>query len=181
MSDPSIDRRAVEIVPYDPAWPGVAAAEAARLAEALGATAVVIHHIGSTSVPGLSAKPTIDLMPLVTDLDAVDAARPRVEALGYQWRGEFFLPGRRYCPKDDAAGNRLFNVHIYRQDNPGVPRHLAFRDYLRAHPTEAAAYEAEKRRAAALHPDDTLAYNAEKNDWIQACEARALAWWRPER
>ena len=74
-------------------------------------------------------------------------------------------------------GKRPFNVHCYEQTNPEVTRHLAFRDYLRAHPEIAREYEAEKIRAAKLQPDDVLLYNDAKNDWIKAVEKRALAWY----
>jgi GrpB-like predicted nucleotidyltransferase (UPF0157 family) len=87
------------------------------------------------------------------------------------------LPGRRYCRKNDPdTGKRQFQLHCYAVGWPEIARHLAFRDYLRAHPEKAKAYEAEKIRAAALHPDNTLDYNAEKNDWIKATEIAALAW-----
>jgi len=136
----------VVLAAYDPAWPQMAAQHAARLA-VLGRTLVAVHHIGSTSVPGLAAKPIIDLMPLVTSLAALDAERGRLEALGYVWHGEFGIAGRRYCTLCDAAGNRLAHVHFFSADSPDVERHIAFRDYLRAHPATARAYGREKRRA----------------------------------
>jgi len=152
---------------------------AARRAEelrALGATLVAVHHIGSTSVPGLEAKPIIDLMPLVTSLADLDRDRGPVEALGYRWHGELGIAGRRYCTLEDAGGRRLVQLHFFAGDSPQVRRHIAFRDYLRAHPEAAAAYAAEKRRARDLHPDDTHAYTDEKDAWIRRTEAAALAW-----
>jgi GrpB-like predicted nucleotidyltransferase (UPF0157 family) len=74
-------------------------------------------------------------------------------------------------------GKRVFNVHCYEESNPEITRHLAFRDYLRACPDIAKAYEAEKVRAAATCPDDVLAYNDQKNAWIKETERRALQWY----
>lgn len=142
----------------------------------LGSTLVTVHHIGSTSVPGLAAKPIIDLMPLVTSLAALDAERGRLEALGYDWHGEFGIAGRRYCTLCDAAGIRLVHAHFFSADSPEVERHIAFRDYLRAHQAAARAYEQEKRRARELHPEDSHAYTGEKTTWVRETETRALAW-----
>lgn len=69
----------------------------------------------------------------------------RVEALGYGWHGELGIPGRRYCTLNNAAGHRIVQDHVYEVHSPHVARHLAFRDYLRAHPEVASAYEREKR------------------------------------
>jgi GrpB-like predicted nucleotidyltransferase (UPF0157 family) len=164
----------VILAAYDPEWPRLAARQAERL-RVLGPTLVAVHHIGSTSVPGLAAKPIIDLMPLVTSLADLDRDRGLVEALGYEWHGELGIAGRRYCALSDAGGRRLVQLQFFSADSPQVRRHIAFRDYLRAHP-EAAAYEAEKRRARDLHPDDTHAYTDEKDAWIRRTEATALAW-----
>jgi GrpB-like predicted nucleotidyltransferase (UPF0157 family) len=137
-----------------------------------------VHHIGSTAIPGIKAKPIVDLIPLVTDITQLDAAAAKLEALRYAYCGEFGIAGRRYCRlTDPLTGKRMFQLHCYEPSAAEFPRHLAFRDYLRAHPDVAWQYEAEKVRAAALHPDDTLAYNAEKNDWIARVQREALAWW----
>jgi GrpB-like predicted nucleotidyltransferase (UPF0157 family) len=160
---------------YDPRWPQLAAAHAERL-KALGPLVEAIHHIGSTSVPGLTAKPIIDLLPVVSDLAELDARRSEVEALGYEWHGDYGIEGRRFCTCSDAAGGRLANVHFFAANSPGVARHLAFRDYLRAHPEAARAYEREKRRARALHPDNSHDYTDEKAAFVKAMESEALAW-----
>jgi GrpB-like predicted nucleotidyltransferase (UPF0157 family) len=168
----------VELVPHSPRWAEMAAAETRALKGALGDVLVRVEHIGSTSIPGIMAKPIVDLIPIVKSVEVLDGALPRVTALGYECLGEFGLAGRRYCRRNDpATGKRQFQLHCYAEDSPEIARHLAFRDYLRAHPAKAKEYEAEKIRAAALYPDNTLDYNAEKNDWIKATESVALRWW----
>jgi GrpB-like predicted nucleotidyltransferase (UPF0157 family) len=172
-----VDTIPVELVPHSPLWAGMAASEARRLESALGDVLLTVHHIGSTSIPTIMAKPIVDMIPIVTNLAALDAAMPRIVALGYKALGEFGIPGRRYCHwTNPATGKRQFQLHCFEAGSPQIARHLAFRDYLRAHPDKAREYEAEKIRAAALHPDNTLDYNAEKNDWIKATEIAALAW-----
>ena len=172
------ERRSVELVPHDPVWADVARAEAERLKRVLGRVLVQVHHIGSTAIPGIRAKPIVDLLPIVGRLEDLDARADTVKALGYDWRGEFGIPGRRYCSLDDAAGKRIVHGHFFATDSDEIEPNLAFRDYLRAHRDEALAYEAEKIRAAALHPDDSGAYTEEKGVWVRACKARALTWAR---
>jgi len=174
--DVSAERQAVQLVDPRPEWPEKARAESERFRSAIGDSLVVVHHIGSTSIPGIKAKPTIDLLPVVADLAALDARELSVIALGYEWLGEFGLPGRRFL-RMNRDGRRVFNVHCYEQGNSEITRHLAFRDYLRAYPEIAKAYEAEKIRAAAICPDDVLAYNDQKNAWIKDTERKALQWY----
>lgn len=178
--DTQPERTPVELVPHRREWAEMAQAEAARLKDAIGNDIIVdIHHIGSTSIPGIHAKPTIDLMPLVRTLAELDLREAAVRALGYEWHGEFGIPGRRFLTiMGRAPRKRLFNVHCFEVTLPDVDRHLAFRDYMRAHPERAKAYEAEKFRARDLQPNDTLAYSQEKGPWIIAAEREALAWYR---
>ena len=174
MTAPNTERRVVELVEHSPAWASEAQAATARIVDALGSTLVDVHHVGSTSIAGIRAKPIIDLLPVVRDLDALDADAPRLRALGYEWRGEFGIPGRRYCTLDDAVTRRRrVQVHSFAAGHPEIERMLLFRDYLRSHPGEARAYEAEKERCRLLHPDDTMAYAEAKTAWIRACEVRA--------
>lgn len=127
-------------------------------------------------MPGLAAKPIIDLMPVVTDLADLDRERGRVEALGYNWHGEYGISERRYCTLCDESGIRMVQLHFFKADSPQAKRHLAFRNYLRAHPEAASAYEIEKRRARDLHPNDSHAYTDAKAAWIRKTEALALVW-----
>ena len=167
----------VELVPHRGEWAGMAASEHARLKAALGDNLVATHHVGSTAIPGIMAKPIVDLMPFVRDLDALDAQENAVRGLGYKWHGEFGLEGRRFCSfVDPKTAKRTFQLHFFLPGNDHATRMQAFRDYLRAHPFVAKEYEMEKIRAAAAQPHDTTAYNAEKNNWIKRVEKDAMAW-----
>ncbi len=160
------------VVPHDPAWAGAFAAEAQAIGEALEGPLIALHHIGSTAIPGILAKPIIDMLAEVRDLADLDQATPALVALGYQAMGEFGIPGRRYYRKEDAAGTRTHHLHAFAQGSPHIVRHLAFRDYLRAHPARAADYDALKQRLAA-DPDH---YVQRKGPFVLATEAEALAW-----
>lgn len=174
MDKPSPIR--VELVPHDPAWAEAARAEAVVLRDALGDVLLTVHHVGSTAIPDIHAKPILDLMPVVGELAALDGHRAALEGLGYRWLGELGLPGRRYCTKDDpASGKRLVQLHAYEQGAPDIERHLAFRDFLCERPALAAEYDREKQRCQRLHPGDSHAYGDCKSDWIRSVEAQALA------
>lgn len=163
---------AVELVPHDPAWAAAAEAEAAAIRETLGAIVLAVHHIGSTAIPGICAKPILDLIPVVQSLETLDKRRRSMEALGYEWLGELGLPRRRYCRKDDpVTGRRLVQLHCYAAGDPEIGRHLAFRDRLRADPRLSRAYEREKWRCRSLHPSDSHAYSECKGGWIRAVES----------
>ncbi len=170
---------AVELLPHDPRWSAMAEHAGAAVAAALAPIVVTVHHIGSTAIEGISAKPILDLIPVVQSLPELDARRGDIESLGYEWWGEFGLPGRRYCSKNDPhTGRRLVQLHCYEIGSSEIGRHLAFRDYLRERPDVARAYDKEKARCRSLHPDDSHAYSDCKNAWIKSVEAEALARYR---
>ncbi|HEV2515536.1 MAG TPA: GrpB family protein [Devosia sp.] len=166
----------VELRPHDRLWAGAAAAEAARLAAVLGDELLAVHHVDSTAIPGIVAKPTLDMVPVVRSLDGLDALRPDVEALGYRWWSEYGLAGRRFCTLDDpATGKRRVHLHCYEVGAAAIRRHLAFRDYLVLHPERAREYEAVKQRCLELHHRSSHDYSTCKGDWIKRIEAEALA------
>ncbi|MGH2544786.1 MAG: GrpB family protein [Ardenticatenaceae bacterium] len=159
-------QRKIVVVPYDPAWPAAFQREAERIACVFGDELLSIHHIGSTSVPGLAAKPIIDVMPLVRDVERVALYSPAMIELGYEPKGEHGIAGRRFFTKGRHP-HRTHNVHIYHPSSPEVARHLAFRDYLRAHPAEAEQYARLKAELACQFPNDIEQYMAGKEPFIK--------------
>ena len=126
-------------------------------------------------MPGLAAKPIIDILPVVRSLEAVDAAKDSLEALGYEYLGEFGIPGRRYLRK--GGDERTHQVHVFAaEDEVNITRHLAFRDYLREHPDVRDEYAALKRALAGKYPFDIGAYCDGKEEIVKKHEAAALAW-----
>lgn len=170
----------VVVVPHDPRWRDSFEAEAKDIAAALGDTVVAVHHIGSTAIPGIHAKPVVDLLVEVRDLAGLDAGSPAMESLGYEAMGEYGIPGRRYFRKANQKGTRTHHVHAFRAGSEEVVRHLAFRDYLIAHPAKAQRYSELKRKLAAEHPRNIDGYMDGKDGFIREMDRRA-AEWRPSR
>lgn len=170
--------RRIEVVSYDVRWPALAKAEAERFASAMPAEPrlLAVHHIGSTAVPGLAAKPTLDLLVVVADHACLDAARAAIESLGYRWRGESGIPNRRYLTRAASDGARLAHVHAFPAGDQAIQQHLAFRDYLRAHQEVANAYAAVKQEHARAHPEDGEAYTEGKAPFVRRTLSDALAW-----
>jgi GrpB-like predicted nucleotidyltransferase (UPF0157 family) len=156
----------VEIVEYDPAWPAQFEAERERLEPLL--PGAEIHHIGSTAVPGLPAKPVIDLMVLVEDVDAPVPAL--VDRGGYEYPSEFnaTLSRRRWLCRPSAA-QRTHHLHLV-QDAAELDRHLRFRDRLRGSPELAAEYAQVKRELAARFGDDRERYSEAKSAFVRRVE-----------
>ncbi|MGD1994348.1 MAG: GrpB family protein [Anaerolineae bacterium] len=166
----------VIIVDYDPDWSAQYAAEADRIREVLGDRVVAVEHIGSTAVPGLGAKPIIDLVVGLRDLaDAQDCIAP-LERLGYEYvpQHEARMPERRYFHKGPPRG-RTHHLHMVEVTSGFWKRHLLFRDYLRAHPGVAREYEALKRELAGRHGADREAYTDAKTAFIERVVDRARA------
>jgi GrpB-like predicted nucleotidyltransferase (UPF0157 family) len=169
----------IAVVPYDRLWPRAFAVATGEIAAALGNNLVEIHHIGSTAIPGIYAKPVIDMLCIVLDLGAVDCSGAQMKSLGYEAMGEFGIPGRRYFRRDNAAGQRTHQLHTFQIGSPHIQRHLAFRDFLRAHPDLANQYSKLKRKLAATHSNDLEAYMDGKEAFIKEMESRALTWGAP--
>jgi GrpB-like predicted nucleotidyltransferase (UPF0157 family) len=124
----------------------------------------------------MHAKPIIDILLLVEDINRLDEQSPAMEGLGYEVMGEYGIKGRRYFRKEDASGTRTHHVHSFQIDSPEFERHLAFRDYMIAHPEKAQQYSTLKQKLARAHPDDIEAYMDGKDPFIKEHEVSATDW-----
>jgi GrpB-like predicted nucleotidyltransferase (UPF0157 family) len=173
---PSLDDRldpAIRIVAYDARWPTQAAAELARVRAGLGGLVVRAEHIGSTAVPGLRAKPIIDLLVCVARLEPRAAYVERLERMGYLFAFAPESAGRHFFARPPERP-RTHHVHVCEAGSEHELRHVAVRDFLRARPDEATAYGGLKASLARRDPGDRLAYMAGKDPYLEALEARAL-------
>jgi len=164
--------RTIDIVAYDPAWPAMFQAERRHLRQALGDSACHIHHIGSTAVAGLAAKPIIDILLEVTGLASLDEDQSAMEEIGYECMGEFGIPGRRYFRK--GGENRSHHIHAFARGDSNIARHLAFRDYLRKHADVAAEYAQLKMRLARECDNDIGRYCQGKDLYVKRVERLAM-------
>lgn len=166
----------VVVTAYDPGWPTRFAALQDRLESVLGELARRIEHVGSTSVPGLAAKPVIDLDVVVGSAADIPAAIAAVEQLGYRHEGNKGIPGREALRW--PAGEQRHHVYICVEECQAFQDHLLFRDYLRAHPETAKAYAALKQSAVALHSADRDAYARAKAAFIEKITRQAAVTYR---
>jgi GrpB-like predicted nucleotidyltransferase (UPF0157 family) len=151
-------------------------AESRLVLDALGDNAITAHHIGSTAIPAVVAKPVIDMLIVVADIALVDTCNTAMQRIGYEVMGEYGISARRYFRKDNDAGIRTHHVHVFAQRSPHVKRHLAFRDFMNAHPQWAAEYSELKRELAAKHPESNQHYYNGKSDFITSIDKLAAAW-----
>ncbi|WP_433274074.1 GrpB family protein [Pseudonocardia xinjiangensis] len=166
------EKRDITVVPYDPIWPEKFASERERIMGALGATAQRVDHIGSTSVPGLDAKPIIDVDLSVADADDEASYLPALERVGYHLRVR--QPGHRMVRTSDLN----VHVHVCAGGSEWERRHLLFRDWLRHDPTDRQAYAKLKRELAERDWPDMNAYADAKGALITKITARAEEWAR---
>jgi len=162
MPDPVI------IVPYDSAWPAWFERIAAFLAPALAGTGCTVEHVGSTSIPGMAAKPIIDI-DIIIDRPAFSQVKERLSAIGYMHQGDQGIPDREaFALTDLQARETLPTHHLYvcMAGAEELRRHLLFRDYLRAHDVDARAYAALKYRLADEFGDDRVGYTEAKTSFI---------------
>jgi GrpB-like predicted nucleotidyltransferase (UPF0157 family) len=175
---PSLDERfdpAIRVVEHDPGWAGQAQGELRRLADALGPVAVRLEHVGSTAVPGLAAKPILDLQLTVAAIEPRGRYVLPLERIGYLFVPDPASPDLHFFAKP-AERPRSHHLHVCEAGGGQELRHLALRDYLRAHADEAARYAALKREAVERAPRDRLAYIEAKEEYVRNLEARALEW-----
>ncbi len=172
--------RKVEVVPHDKNWFNLFETESKQIAIALGENVIKVHHIGSTSIETIYAKPIIDILVEVSLIDKVDGNNSQMEQLGYQCLGEFGIKERRFFLKDNDAGIRTHHVHVFEVGSPQVRRHLAFRDYLITHLADAQSYSILKQTLASKYPDNIERYMDGKHEFIQEIDRKAAELRRQE-
>lgn len=155
------------VVPYNAEWPDVFEREASEIKEAVGSNCIAIHHIGSTSVPGLSAKPVIDMIGV---FKIPEKAIQPLETLGFKYKGEYNIPMRLYFNRSEGVDT---NLHVYEEGHPEIELNLLFRDYLRQHPDARNAYARLKeellKEKSSYEKNQSLftGYNLGKDDFIR--------------
>jgi GrpB-like predicted nucleotidyltransferase (UPF0157 family) len=155
----------IVIVDYDPAWPREFEWVRDRAAAALGGVALAIEHVGSTAVPGLAAKPVIDLV-VVVEPDQVQVAIERLSAIGYLPRGSQGVEGREVFDAPEGEPRHHHHLYVSPTDSEELRAQLAFRDRLRESPELAAEYEALKRELAVRFRDDRPGYTEAKTEFV---------------
>jgi D-beta-D-heptose 7-phosphate kinase/D-beta-D-heptose 1-phosphate adenosyltransferase len=166
----------IRVVPYDPRWPAMFEEDRRRIMEVVGAHVLAVEHIGSTSVPGLAAKPIIDVMVGLRSLEDAPLCVTPLHELGYVYvpRHEIIMPERRYFRRG-PSGASTHHLHMVELGGDFWVEHLLFRDYLRARPEAARDYEDLKKRLADAHGPDRASYTDAKTDFIRSIVERARA------
>lgn len=162
-----LKKKKIEVVPYNSAWPTMFEEEATRIRQAIGDNCIDVHHIGSTSVPGLAAKPVIDIIVAVKNTtDSIHA----LESIGYTYKGEMHIPFRFYFNKTESI---KFHLHVYEAGNPEIELNLTFTNYLRNNPDACSEYAALKaqlllrKESFQKDPSRFSGYTLGKHDFIR--------------
>lgn len=165
----------IRLVDYDPQWPILYEEEKASIFGVIGDLIVDIQHIGSTAVPGLGAKPIIDIMVAIRGLALVERCVQPLQAIGYEYLGEYGIPGRYYFRKPPGHPHSTYHIHMVERESDFWERHILFRGFLRAHPEEAQRYYELKRELATKFGSDRDAYTEAKRSFIESVVNKARA------
>ncbi|MCR8659032.1 GrpB family protein [Paenibacillus endoradicis] len=163
----------VRLTPFSDKWAQMFQDEVNNLKAIFEELIINFEHFGSTSVPGMKAKPVIDMMCIVNEISIVDSFNEKMNALGYDIAGEWGIDRRRLFRK--GGDNRTHHIHFYQFNNPQIERHLVFRDYLRSHPEEVARYSQFKEEIARQF-ENTSGYSPAKKAFVTEMEQLAFIW-----
>ena len=170
--------REVRVIPYDDNWPALYEQEVTKIKRILEKEIVSTHHIGSTSIPSMSAKPIIDILLEVKDITMIDSYNKEMIALGYEPRGELGIPGRRYFSREEPKDVRTHHIHSFQSGNIGIEKHLAFRNYMIAHPEDIKIYSELKMVLARRFQWDIDGYIRGKHLYMERMEQIAMEWYK---
>ncbi len=171
--------RIIEVVSYNPKWKEEYLKESEKLKKLFKDEIVDIYHIGSTSIPGISAKPVIDILLSVNDISKIDDYNEEMVKLGYEAKGEYGIPSRRFFLK--GIYDRTHHIHAFEVGNPEIIRHLNFRDYIIAHPEEMKQYQELKKELAKEFRYDNEGYCDGKDCFIKNIDKKAAEWAKTRR
>lgn len=166
----ALDTGQVIIVDYNPQWPHMYEQEKSRIQDAIGEYLIDIQHVGSTAIPGLSAKPIIDIMPVIRNISLVEQCVKPLEALDYLYKGELGIPGRHYFSKpiDSSQTGRLYHLHMVEKGHDQWAMYQLFREYMLLHPESVREYDTLKRELAIQYGSDRAAYTEAKAPFIES-------------
>lgn len=170
------NKRKIKVVSHDPHWLDRFKQEADKIANALKKYLKAIHPIGSTAIPGMPAKPVIDILIELESLDDMQMVAKQLSSLGFEKISRQIIPHRSFFSYRDEQGERFINLHIYERGDPQVARHINFRDYLTHHPADAHTYAELKKHLAIQFQEDINQYVLGKDKLVQAIDLKAKQW-----
>ncbi|GAA0713104.1 GrpB family protein [Paraclostridium ghonii] len=166
--------RIIEVLEYNPDWKAEFIKEAKDIYKIMGKEVVKVHHIGSTSIPGIDAKPVIDILVEVKNIENVDLYNESLKSLGYIAKGEYCIPNRRFFLK--GIYKRTHHIHVFESGNSEIKRHINFRDYMIQHPEEAKQYAELKKELAKTFRYDIEGYCNGKDAFVKGIDKKAYEW-----
>ena len=169
-----LEKDTVRLIPYTPEWKRLFEEEKSRLQAAVGPYVLDIQHVGSTSIPGMLAKPILDIAIAVRDFEEARVCIPLIEQMGYAFKGEFVIPRRHFFIKGEP---RTHHIHMNELGSDDWNSQIAFRDYLIQHPETAREYAQLKLGLALRYPKDRPAYLDGKALFIERVSKLALSGW----
>ena len=170
-------QRPYSLEPYNPEWPNWFLERSTKIAPLFGDNLISIEHIGSTSIPDMPAKPNIDILVVVKDLDVIATQYQTFIDAGYTPQGrEYVGDGDEYITEDTPDGRRITSIHVYQTGHPKIQQYREFREYLKANPEAKQTYIDAKIRLYNEHRDSYGAYDSGKTDTIDELKKQASAW-----
>jgi GrpB-like predicted nucleotidyltransferase (UPF0157 family) len=170
------DKRRAEVVSYNSNWGEMYKKESGKIKNILNDIIIDIHHIGSTAIPGIKAKPVIDILVEVKNIEEVDKYNHKMKELGYEVMGEYGIPKRRFFRK--GGNNRTHHLHIFQVGNEEIERHINFKEYLISHPDKGQEYSKLKEKLVNRFTFDVENYTNGKSDFIKEIDRKARLRWK---
>ena len=168
------DKRRLGVVSYNPNWKDMYKEESEKIKNVLSNIIIDIHHIGSTAIPGIKAKPVIDILVEAKDIEGVDQYNHKMKEFGYEAMGEYGIPKRRFFRR--GGNKRTHHVHIFQVGNEEIERHINFKEYLIAHPDKGQEYSKLKEKLVNKYTYDVENYTNGKSDFIKEIDKKAKLW-----